>query len=157
MTPMPLREAISARLANQLDSVKFLLNGCPKAALERRTNGKWSALDNLAHLTRYHEVFLARIEQIVNEHKPRFPRYRAEEDPEWPAWMNLEVFEVVRRLQSLRRRLIDTLDQLSSKQLDRIGVHSRYGEMTLELWVEFFLLHEAHHLYVILQRLRESN
>jgi hypothetical protein len=154
---MPWREGISARLGSQLDSVLFLLSGYTKAALERRANGKWSPLNNLAHLARYHEVFLARIEQIVKEDKPQLPRYRAEEDPEWPAWMNLEVVEVVARLQSRRRGLIDTVEKLSPEQLDRIGVHSRYGEMTLELWVEFFLLHEAHHLYVILQRLRESN
>jgi hypothetical protein len=154
---MPLREAISVRLASQLDSVMLLLNGCTKAAIEPRTNGKWSALDNLAHLARYHEVFLARIEQIVNEDKPRLPRYRAEEDPEWPAWMNLEVFEVVARLQSRRRKLIDTLEQLSPGQLDRISLHSHYGEMTSNSGVRIFLLHEAHHLYVILQRLRESN
>jgi hypothetical protein len=28
--------------------------------------------------------------------------------------------------------------------------------MALSLWLEFFLVHEAHHLYVILQRLREQ-
>jgi DinB superfamily len=157
MASMPWREGISARLASQLDSVVLLLNGYTKAALERKTNGRWSPLNNLAHLARYHEVFLARIEQIVKEDKPQIPRYRAEEDPEWSAWMNLEVVEVVARLQTRRRTLIDRFEKLSPEQLDRIGVHSRYGEMTLKLWIEFFLLHEAHHLYVILQRLHEIN
>jgi DinB superfamily len=157
MTPMPWREGISARLASQLDSLTSLLNGYSNAAFEPRTNGKWSPLDNLAHLARYHEVFLARMERIVREDKPRLPRYRAEEDPEWPAWRNLEVVEVVARLQSRRSTLIDTFQKLSPEQLGRVGVHSRYGEMTLELWMEFFLLHEAHHLYVILQRVGESN
>jgi hypothetical protein len=157
MASMPWREAISAQLASQLDSAVLLLNGKTKAVLERKTNGRWSPLNNLAHLARYHEVFLARMEQIVKEDKPRLPRYRAEEDPEWPLWMNLEVVEVVARLQTRRRTLIETFLKLSPEQLERIGVHSRYGEMTLKLWIEFFLLHEAHHLYVILRRLHESN
>jgi hypothetical protein len=29
--------------------------------------------------------------------------------------------------------------------------------MNVPLWLEFFLLHEAHHLYAILFRLRESS
>lgn len=33
----------------------------------------------------------------------------------------------------------------------RIGLHPVYGPMTLEGWTEFFLLHEAHHLFTILR------
>ena len=29
------------------------------------------------------------------------------------------------------------------------------GAMNMPLWIEFFLLHEAHHLYVVMQRVRE--
>ena len=38
--------------------------------------------------------------------------------------------------------------------MNRVGVHPVFGLMTIPLWLEFFLLHEAHHLYVVLHRVR---
>ncbi len=32
----------------------------------------------------------------------------------------------------------------------RTGVHPTLGELPIPLWIEFFLLHEAHHLYVVM-------
>jgi hypothetical protein len=42
---------------------------------------------------------------------------------------------------------------LSHMDASRVGIHPLFGEMSLALWVEFFLLHEAHHLYVVMTRL----
>ena len=41
---------------------------------------------------------------------------------------------------------------LTPEQLARTGRHVRFGSMTLRAWLEFFLAHEGHHLYVILKR-----
>lgn len=51
--------------------------------------GKWSAHEQLAHLARYHQIFLQRIDRILSEQAPEFSRYRAEDDPDWPAWTSL--------------------------------------------------------------------
>ncbi len=83
-------------------------------------------------------------------------RYRAEDDPEWPQWAALPTGEVLRRLETLRRELIELVQSLSPDQLARLGVHPTMGRMSIPLWIEFFLLHEAHHLYVAMQRLRAS-
>ena len=53
--------------------------------------------------------------------------------------------EVLSRLAALRAQFVERVDGLSSDELARIGVHSRFGEMTLVEWLEFFLLHEGHH------------
>ena len=78
----------------------------------------------------------------------------AEEDPEWPAWAALSTDEVLERLRALRLELTAAVSALSDQELARTGVHPTLGEMPLELWIEFFLLHEAHHLYVVLKRAR---
>jgi hypothetical protein len=46
---------------------------------------------------------------------------------------------------------------LTDEQLARIGMHTRLGELTLLQWLEFFLLHEAHHLLAVLQRAHERD
>jgi uncharacterized damage-inducible protein DinB len=118
--------------------------------------GKWSAHEQLAHLARYHQIFLQRIDRILTEQAPEFPRYRAEDDPEWPAWTGLPTPQLLVRLSSMRAKLMARLRSLSEEDFARTGVHPKFGEMSLSLWLEFFLVHEAHHLYVVLQLVKTN-
>ena len=153
---MSIPATTGSRLKGQLDCLPILLQGLKEGALENRpVAGKWSARENLAHLARYHEIFLERLERILAEDRPSIPRYAAEEDAGWPAWAMLPADEMLSRLAALRIKLVKRVDGLSSGDLARTGVHSRLGEMTLVLWLEFFLLHEGHHLMLVLQRSRQ--
>ncbi len=145
------------RLETQLDALTLLLGGVSRQALERRpAPGKWSAHENLAHLARYHEVFLERLRQIIAENAPQLGQYRAETDPEWPKWTGPSTEEVLERMKARRGELIEAVRKLTPEQLRRTGVHPNFGEMTIPMWLELFLEHEGHHLYVVLQRTRES-
>ena len=75
-----------------------------------------------------------------------------EDDAEWPAWAALTTAEVLARLGARRAELIALFGGLSDADLARTAVHPVLGEMPLTLWLEFFLLHEAHHLYVVMKR-----
>ncbi|MEE9123592.1 MAG: DinB family protein [candidate division NC10 bacterium] len=155
---MTLSRSASIRLETQLDALSLVLDrASPDAITRRPASGKWSAHENLAHLGRHHEVFIERVQRILAEDRPRLARYRAEEDPEWPKWAALPTDEVLRRLQALRGDLIEIVKYLSPEQLNRIGVHPAFGEMTIPEWIEFFLLHEAHHLYVMMTRIRGTS
>ena len=141
-----LNQLAVARLRDQLDSLSaFVANKTADEWNRVPASGKWSARVNLAHLCRYHEVFLERLNRILREDRPQFGRYRAEDDELWPSWSPLP-----------RRDVRSQLSSLSDEQLARTGIHPVLGEMDVPLWLEFFLLHEAHHLYAILFRLRES-
>ncbi|MEE8606862.1 MAG: DinB family protein [Nitrospiraceae bacterium] len=155
---MTLSRSASIRLETQLDALSLVLDrASPDAITRRPASGKWSAHENLAHLGRHHEVFIERVQRILAEDRPRLARYRAEEDPEWPKWAALPTDEVLGRLQALRGDLIEIVKYLSPEQLNRIGVHPAFGEMTIPEWIEFFLLHEAHHLYVMMTRIRGTS
>jgi uncharacterized damage-inducible protein DinB len=137
------------------DFLDEALRGVPvEKILEPAIPGKWSAHENLAHLGRYHDIFLDRIERILTETNPAFDRYRAEDDPAWEAWRALSYKEVAGKLASLREMLVARLKSLSADGYARTGTHPKFGEMSLALWLEFFLVHEAHHLYVVLQLVR---
>ncbi|MBZ5509523.1 MAG: DinB family protein [Acidobacteriia bacterium] len=139
------------------DFLAVALKGVPVDDLSVKTvPGKWSAHEQLAHLARYHQIFLQRIERILTEQSPAFPRYRAEEDPEWPAWSSLTAQQLLVRISSMRTKLMARLRSLSEEDFQRTGVHPKLGEMSLSLWLEFFLVHEAHHLYVVLQLVRSK-
>ncbi|MCI0483679.1 MAG: DinB family protein [candidate division NC10 bacterium] len=150
-----LSESTRLRLAIQLESLQVILGGVDPAAVNRRpASGKWSAHENLAHLARIHQLYLERIRRILSEERPELPRYKAEDDPEWPQWAALPTEEVLQRLQTLRGQLLELVGKLSAAQIGRPGIHPSVGAMTIPEWIEFFLLHEAHHLYAAMQRAR---
>jgi hypothetical protein len=124
--------------------------------MEPAIAGKWSANEHLAHLGRYHEIFLQRIDRILAEPCPEFERYRAEDDPQWESWRCLAYKEVAEKLAGLREMLIVKLKSLTPEDYARTGFHPAFGEMTLAVWLEFFLVHEGHHLYAVLGQLRAS-
>jgi uncharacterized damage-inducible protein DinB len=149
-------ESQLVRLKAQLASVDILFAGASPERIDRRTaSGKWSARENLAHIGRYHEIFLERLSRILTETSPQLARYRAEEDPGWQDWASRPFEEIRNQVTALRWKLIDRIAGLQASDYAREGIHSAFGEMSLSLWLEFFLVHEAHHLYVILQRIRE--
>jgi hypothetical protein len=140
------------------DFLEEVLRGVPLDSLsEPAIPGKWSALENLAHLGRYHEVFQERLDQMLQTKSPLLPRYRAEDDPLWETWRTLSASEVLAKVSSLRQQLLARLKTLQADDFLRVGVHPKFGEMTLSLWLEFFLVHEGHHLYVVLQQVRRQS
>jgi len=83
-----------------------------------------------------------------------FDSYRAEEDAEWAEWRGRSFEEVMQRLHAARETLIAVLNDLTAEQWARTGRHARYGLLSVRGWVELFLVHEGHHLYVITRRAR---
>lgn len=150
-------ESTLLRLETQLEVIPVLLSGAtPDAVLFRTSSGKWSAHENLAHLARHHAIFLERLNRILAENSPELGRYRAEDDSAWPEWSCLPTEEVLSRLTALRAEIVHFIKELSEEETNRAGIHPLFGEMSLSRWIEFFLLHEAHHLYVVMIRLGEA-
>lgn len=150
-----MSSTLAARFRSQLGDALFeILHGCQIVGLPAPQPGKWSASDHLAHLGRYHEVFAERIARMRAEEEPEFERYRADDDPGFAEWRALPLEKMTERIMAARASLADVVDALTKEDLDRVAVHPTYGRMRLQLWIEFFLLHEGHHLYAILQRTR---
>jgi DinB family protein len=136
------------------DFFSEVLSGVSGDLTRRAVADKWAPQESLAHLARYNEVFLERMHRILSENNPALPRYRAEEDPEWERWRQLSYRDLMERFAELREQLVDELKLLSDEDFERVGVHPRFGELSLSQWLEFFLVHEGHHLYLIFQQVR---
>lgn len=154
---MPISQGTRERLATQLNVLSLFLEG-PSAAYAETApeDGGWSAKENVAHLARHAHVFLGRVDRILRENRPNLGTYRPEQDPEWPAWRALPLDEALLRLRTARGQLLAWVDALSEKDARRAGVHPQFGEWDIPRWLEFFLLHEAHHLYFIVRRLAQA-
>ena len=154
---MAVPPSLLARLETQLEALGLILARVTPAALEARPGPEeWSARENLAHLARHHAVFLERLRRLLTEDRPALGRYRAEEDPQWPARRALPQDEVLHRLRTLRGELVAVVRALSPAESARTGLHPAFGEMDVAGWLDFFLLHEAHHLYTAFVRIGEA-
>jgi hypothetical protein len=153
-TAMDASAVILTRLRTQLSGLPALLGGARRHDYDVRVGGKWSVTEHVTHLARYHEVTIDRVRLILSEQDPAIDPYRAEADPEWAAWRAVSFEDAALRLHAARAALIGILEGLAPAQWARTGRHPRFGEMSLRAWMEFFLVHEGHHLYVITRRAR---
>ncbi|HZV11907.1 MAG TPA: DinB family protein [Candidatus Kapabacteria bacterium] len=130
------------QIVSRVDEKRLMLHPAP---------GKWSIHDNITHLAKYQPVFLDRIRIILETNEPRIERYSAETDPEFETWRKWDTNRLLDVLDEDRTLIFSFVQSLSESEFNRIGVHSRYGKLNLTQWTEFFLLHEAHHIYTIFQ------
>ncbi|MBS1601357.1 MAG: DinB family protein [Bacteroidetes bacterium] len=147
---MPLSPSALSRLEFQHRTIHDLIGDLPETVLRRNlVAGKWSAFENIAHLTAYQPVFIKRLERMQEESSPRFDRYIAEQDPMFAPTLQKGLGELLADIDLQRSRIIAQCSSMDDATLARTGIHPKYGEFSIRQWTEFFLLHEAHHLYTI--------
>jgi len=154
---MSLSASICSRLQNQHEAIYDLLNGFSEEQLRQRIHKeKWSAFEQVAHLVSYQPVFLQRLQIIQQENGPLFDRYVADSDPAFIACCERPLKELLSDLLAQRTIIINHLMTLTGAAIGKTARHPKYGVLTISEWTEFFLLHEAHHLFSIFMLTRSS-
>jgi hypothetical protein len=149
---MELSASALSRLTFQHFTISELISGIAEERIHLHSlPGKWSIHDNIAHLARYNIVFQDRIKTILQEDNPVFSRYVAEADEEFLSWQMKGTNPLIESIAIERKRISTMASSMSPEQLDRKGIHPRFGILSLVGWLEFFLLHEAHHIFTIFQ------
>ena len=143
------------RLRTQHEVIGVLISGLNESELTHRPiPDKWSVKENIAHLTCYQPRVIERTNKILQEDNPSFPDYIPEDDPEFPKLLSMSVEELLVHQKEKRAEIVNLVINLSEEQMKRTGTHSKFGRMNLVEWTEFFLLHEAHHIYTIFKLIR---
>lgn len=151
-----LYNALTSRLRNQHEAIIEIIAPADDTRLyENPAPGKWSAFDNIVHLAKYQPVFIDRINTMLQANETVFERYSAEDDPEFSAWQQWPLDKLLERLQEDRLRIFSLVSNLTEEELEHAGIHKKYGRLTIIQWTEFFLLHEAHHIFTIFRILND--
>ena len=154
---MDVYTSLNLRLKTQHEAIpKIISTITSNRLLVKPQPNKWNIIDNLAHLTRYQEVFIDRINQILIQENPFFGRYAADEDPEFERFRNINTGLLIKQMNRDRSVIYDLVTSLPAGQLDRCGAHKQYGSLNIIQWTEFFLLHEAHHIFTIFKLSHDS-
>lgn len=147
---MPLSSSIVTRLEYQHKTLLELIHNLSDEEIRRQVIiGKWSIFENIVHLQTYQHAFLQRLKQIQTENQPAFSRYAAESDPLFHDNCLRITRDIIQDMITTRRIIAAYALALKDDALKRTGSHPLFGSMDIAHWMNFFLLHEAHHLFTI--------
>lgn len=127
-----------------------MIDGLTEEQTRRQViTGKWSIFENIVHLQTYQHTFINRVQQILNGDNPSFEKYTAEADPQFQDNCHKSFREIMQDYISIRREISGGILGLPETDYAKTGIHPAFGQMNLLEWINFFLLHEAHHLFTI--------
>ncbi|HMK27401.1 MAG TPA: DinB family protein [Chitinophagaceae bacterium] len=153
---MEMQSYLSTRLQYQHKALLDIIDGLSDELIRRQlTPGKWSIFENIVHLQTYQHVFCARIKKMLEENNPSFPRYSADTDPVFLENCGKTIREIMGNLITTRKEMSMGSLSIKEKDLQRTGTHPTFGTMTIAQWLNFFLLHEAHHIFTVFKMAAE--
>lgn len=153
---MQMPSSISTRLQYQHKSLIDIIDGLSDEQIRTTIYpGKWSIFENIVHLETYQHTFINRVKQILENTNPSFDRYSAEADPLFGDNCTKSSREIIQDLLTTRKEMAASMLALPDTDFVKTGVHPVFGQMNLVEWLNFFLLHEAHHLFTVFKMTAE--
>lgn len=147
---MLLPSSVATRLQYQHKSLMDVIEGLSDEQIRRQViPGKWSIFENIVHLQTYQHTVIGRVRRMLDEQNPSFGVYTAEADPLFADNCAKTSREIIQDLLTTRKEMAAGILSFQESDLEKTGEHPVYGKMTLVQWLNFFLLHEAHHLFAI--------
>src|SRR5262245_5275864 len=152
---MEMQSYLATRLQYQHKALIDIIDGLSDELIRKQLIPcKWSIFENIVHLQTYQHVFCARMKKILEENNPSFPRYVADTDPDFLENCRKTTSDILIDLISTRREM-STARLLNKKDLERMGNHPVFGALSLEQWLNFFVLHESHHIFTVFKMAAE--
>jgi uncharacterized damage-inducible protein DinB len=147
---MQLPSSLSTRLQYQHKSLIDIIDGLSEEQVRRQINpGKWSIFENIVHLQTYQHTFITRVRQMLEGNNPSFDRYTAESDPLFLDNCHLSFRDIMQDFIAVRKEIASGLFSFTETDFGKTATHPLYGSMNMLQWLNFFLLHEAHHLFTV--------
>lgn len=145
-----MQSNLSTRLQYQHKSLIDLIDGLSDELIRQQViPGKWSVFENIVHLQTYQHVFFDRIKKMREENNPVFSRYLADQDPLFIENCSKTSREIMGDMITTRKEMSTGRLSIKDNDLEKTGTHPLFGTMNISQWLNFFLLHEAHHLFTI--------
>lgn len=143
-------DAIINALRNAPAIILPLVSEVPPEVLKRRPQPrKWSAHEHACHLAEVHPIFFSRLEQMLNEARPRIVAYNPDEAMEEGALLKIELNEAMQRFVRERARLVERLRQLADEDWQRTAEHEEYSHYSVLIMFRHLALHDMLHAYRI--------
>ena len=136
------------------DDLTRLLQGYSVEALRRpASDGGWGVIENLSHLRDWEEIFLSRVEQLLNEDNPVMPVF---DDQLWEIehdYRGQDPHRVLDQLRAQRQQLVNLLREVPAAGWERRGSVGTEQGVSLATIVQRIRQHDLEHLQLIAEAL----
>lgn len=150
--------AISQWVQDYLRGVQILresVEGMNQSQLmSRPVPGKWSTLEVVCHLVDSDQAWMHRMKRIISEDRPLLIGYDETRFAEALGYHARDIREELELFDLGRRHMARILLLLAPGALDRKGVHSESGLITLQRAIEVEVEHVSHHVRFIEEKRR---
>jgi uncharacterized damage-inducible protein DinB len=143
-------------LGRTADGIRSAVAGVSDAQLSQpEAPGKWSMRQLVQHLADSDLVWGYRVRLVLAQHRPTLTGYDQDLWSERLHYDRLPVDEALDRFAALRRSNLRLLSELSSDDLQRVGVHTERGEESVAHMIRMYAGHDLLHLRQ-LERIRQA-
>jgi uncharacterized damage-inducible protein DinB len=154
---MQLSSSVTTRMHYQHKTILEIIDGLSDEQIRRNIwPGKWSIFEIIVHLQSYQHTFVARVNEILKGETPQFSSYTAEADPLFLDNCTKNTSDVIHDMLTMRKKMTAELLSFPESDYDKLGIHPLFGKMKLADWMNFFLVHEGHHLFIIFKMAAEQ-
>jgi len=136
---------VSYTLIDELASSQQLVSAMIRLAADDHAAriGAWSLRDVAAHLAASErEAFEPRIRAIAAGERPAFDLYTNDETD----FGGVQLEDALEEWAATRGRLLDFVRELSDEERAHTGHHHKYGDITVERYLQIALDHDRDHL-----------
>ncbi|OWK43459.1 DinB family protein [Fimbriiglobus ruber] len=120
--------------------------------LARPIAGKWSTLEVVCHLADFDPIIADRIRRIIALEKPLMIGADENAFAKQLAYHERDVEEELAVVEATRKSMARILRQLPAEALQRVGVHSERGLLTLEQVIVLGTRHIPNHLAFVAEK-----
>jgi hypothetical protein len=149
---------LSKRIDDYLAGPPLLRNAVagltPAQLLARPIPGKWSTLEVICHLADFEIVCADRIKRVIAEKEPTLFGGDPEVFAARLAYHQRDAENELLLVEVVRRQVAQVLQTLKPEDLQRRGIHSQSGPLTLETLLERITAHIPHHVRFIEEKRR---
>lgn len=130
--PRVLREAIAGLSPAELDATPI--------------PGKWSIRQVVCHIADFEPVYADRMKRVIAEDRPLLLSGDPDRFAERLAYSSRDIETELRLTEAVRQQMAAILATLPESDFQRVGQHSRDGELTLETLLRRITGHISHHV-----------
>ena len=136
--PQALRDAIAGMSPEQIDAAPV--------------PDKWSTRQVICHLADFEPVYADRMKHVIAEDQPPFAGGFHQQFADHLAYDQRDIEEEIKLMEVTRSQMARILRSLPAEALERTGIHSVDGPMTLRTLLERITGHVPHHVQFIAEK-----
>lgn len=148
----PLQTLIESYLAGPRDLRKAVAGMTREQLVARPVAGKWSTLEVVCHLADFEPILADRIKRVISHERPTLLGADENLFAAHLAYHERDIEEELAIIEQTRAQLARILRTLPESALQRVGVHSERGELSLERLLGIASKHIPHHLTFLLEK-----